>query len=214
LPPTSRRKWSIARALEASHELVADLAAVAGLEAESMTRGHAWRFLDLGRRLERALATSQLLEIGLERMRDDEAAMLRALLEVSDSTLTYRSRYRAAVQVAPVLDLLLVDETNPRSVGFQLVAMSMLVDQLPRERRSPALGPEQRIVREAASRLKLLDVEALAGVGPDGTRAELAALLGDLIEQLPAVSDELSMQYFSPATPSRQLASSGSDGRA
>ncbi len=204
--------WSIARALEASHELVADLAAVAGLEAESMTRGHAWRFLDLGRRLERALTTAQFLEIGLERVRDDEAAMLRALLEVSDSTLTYRSRYRAAVQVAPVLDLLLVDETNPRSVGFQLVAMSLLVDQLPRERRSPALGPEQRIVREASSRLKLLDVEALSACDGEGQRGELGALLGDLIEQLPAVSDELSMQYFSPATPSRQLASSGGEG--
>ncbi|MBK7976337.1 MAG: circularly permuted type 2 ATP-grasp protein [Deltaproteobacteria bacterium] len=203
--------WSISRALEASHELVADLAAVAGLEAESMTRGHAWRFLDLGRRLERALTTSQLLKTGLERVRDDEAAMLRALLEVSDSTLTYRSRYRAAVQVAPVLDLLLVDETNPRSVAFQLVAMSTLVDQLPRERRTPALGPEQRVVRESASRLKLLDVEALAASSADGVRAELAGFLGDLVEQLPAISDELSMQYFSPATPSRQLASSTSE---
>ena len=47
--------------------------------------------------------------------------MLEALLEVADSVMTYRSRYCSRFQLAPVLDLLLTDETNPRSVAFQLV---------------------------------------------------------------------------------------------
>jgi len=203
----------IARALETCNAILADLAAVSGLEAESMTRGHAWRFLDMGRRLERALGLSAQLAAGLGKVRDDEGAVLRALLEVADSSLTYRSRYRAAVQVAPVLDLLLVDETNPRSVGFQIAALNAIVDQLPREQRSPALSPEQRIAREAAARLRLADVEALALADEDGARVPLAELLADLVDQLPQVSDQLERRYFSPAAPSRQLGPAVSEPR-
>ena len=167
----------------------------------------------MGRRLERALGLSAQLAAGLGKVRDDEGAVLRALLEVADSSLTYRSRYRAAVQVAPVLDLLLVDETNPRSVGFQIAALNAIVDQLPREQRSPALSPEQRIAREAAARLRLADVEALALADEDGARVPLAELLADLVDQLPQVSDQLERRYFSPAAPSRQLGPAVSEPR-
>ena len=45
---------------------------------------------------------------------------LEMLLEVADSSITYRSRYFTAMQAALVLDLLMNDEANPRSLAFQL----------------------------------------------------------------------------------------------
>ena len=104
------------------------LAAFSGIAQESMTRSHAWRFLDVGRRLERAIGLVRLLRHTLAEAppssADRPAALLEALLEVADSGITYRRRYLATLQVAPVLDLLLTDDGNPRSLVFQLEALS------------------------------------------------------------------------------------------
>ncbi len=93
-----------------------------------MTRSHAWRFLDVGRRLERAIGLVRLVRHTLVEATpspaDRPAALLEALLEVCDSGITYRRRYLATLQVAPVLDLLLTDDGNPRSLLFQLEALS------------------------------------------------------------------------------------------
>ena len=50
--------------------------------------------------------------------------MLETLLDIVDSSMTYRSRYRTSLQFAPVLDLVLMDDTSPRSVVYQLVALA------------------------------------------------------------------------------------------
>ena len=68
--------------------------------------------------------------------------MLEALLEVADSIMTYRSRYLARVQLAPVLDLLLTDESNPRSVAFQLACCAAHVEQLPRDPDEAKIRPK------------------------------------------------------------------------
>ena len=107
------------------------LSALSGLGMESMTRGPGWRFMDMGRRIERAFQTLWLLQrtlVGQETPSQSEppelSPLLEAILEVADSSMTYRYRYLTSLQLAPLLDLLLVDETNPRSVGFQLAALS------------------------------------------------------------------------------------------
>ena len=106
------------------NQMLSLLAAFSGLGTESMTRGPGWRFLDMGRRLERAQHTLRLLRRTLVVGTGDLIPLLEALLEVADSSMTYRYRYLTTLQLAPVLDLLLADETNPRSVGFQLSALS------------------------------------------------------------------------------------------
>ena len=65
---------------------------------------------------------------------EDEAPRLEALLEVAESAITYRRRYGGELQAVPALDLLLTDETNPRSLAFQLVALDEHVAHLPGER--------------------------------------------------------------------------------
>ena len=107
------------------------LSAFAGLVMEGMTRGDGWRFLDIGRRLERALQMAELLRYSLAAEIRRTSGVLEAVLEIADSSITYRSRYLTSLQTDLVLDLLLVDEANPRSIAFQLARLKEHIDQLP-----------------------------------------------------------------------------------
>ena len=93
-------------------------------------------------------------------MRKDVLPPLEAVLEIANSTMTYRYRYLASLQLAPVLDLILVDETNPRAVGFQLAALAEHVKNLPGEAADAEQRPEPRIVMAAQAGLRLCDVDA------------------------------------------------------
>ena len=118
--------------LAALDEIVQFVAILSGLAQENMTRGTGWRFLDLGRRLERAqfVATGALGPFAQSPI-DWEAAMWVAL-ELCDSTITYRTRYLGQLQPAPVLDLVILDDSNPRSLAFQLRAIEGHLDYLAR----------------------------------------------------------------------------------
>jgi uncharacterized circularly permuted ATP-grasp superfamily protein/uncharacterized alpha-E superfamily protein len=184
------------------------LTALAGFTSESMTREAAWRFLDMGRRLERALNTALVVERALGDVRHDELPLLEALLDAADSAMTYRRRYRATLQVPPVVDLLAADEGNPRSILFQLVALAEHVAALPRDATSARRSPEERLAVEALSALRLVDVEVLCAEQA-GARPALRELLRGLVTNLQRLSDALSGSYLAPATVSRSLASPG-----
>jgi uncharacterized alpha-E superfamily protein len=192
--------------LELIHRVIRELAAFDGMLSESMTRALAWRFLDLGRRMERALQTLLLLQNSLCRVANVESSILEAVLEVADSSMTYRSRYLASLQVPPVLDLLLTDDTNPRSLVFQLAALADHVENLPREMRQPLLSDEQRIVLSALHSVRMLDVETLSEMGFTPPRSALDRLLERLASQLPRLADLISHRYLVHAGLPRQLA--------
>ena len=132
--------------------------------------------------------------------------MLEALLEIADSSMTYRNRYLTTLQRAPVLDLLMTDETNPRSIGFQLVALADHVENLPRDQAEPLLTAEQRTMLGVLTSLRLADVDQLTELDRDGTRRLLERLLGRLAQQLRVLSEGITHQYLVHAGPSRQLA--------
>jgi uncharacterized alpha-E superfamily protein len=188
------------------NQMIVDLSAFSGLGMESMTRGPGWRFLDMGRRVERALHTIRLLQNTLVSDGHDERPMLEALLEIADSSMTYRNRYLTMLRVAPLLDLLITDETNPRSIGFQLAALAGHIENLPRDPAEPLLTAEQRKMLEALAGLRLADVDQLSQVGPDQTRPGLEHLLTSLAQQLRSLSDGVTHKYLVLAGPSRQLA--------
>jgi uncharacterized circularly permuted ATP-grasp superfamily protein/uncharacterized alpha-E superfamily protein len=184
------------------------LTALAGFTSESMTREAAWRFLDMGRRLERALNTALVVERALAEVRHDELPVLEALLDAADSAMTYRRRYRATLQVAPVVDTLAADEGNPRSILFQLVALAEHVAALPRDPTAARRSPEERLAVETLSAYRLVDVEALC-VEQSGARPALRDMLRTTVTNLQRLSDALSGSYLAPATVSRSLASPG-----
>jgi uncharacterized alpha-E superfamily protein len=186
--------------------MVMALAGLSGLTSESMTREVPWRFLDMGRRLERAVNTALMIERTLAATTDDELPLLEALLDAADSAMTYRRRYRATLQVAPVVDLLLADERNPRAIVFQLAALADHVASLPRDASAARRRPEERIAFEALSEIRLVDVEAVCARVEDG-RPALSALRGDLVRKLQALSDAVFLAYLqTPAKVSRASA--------
>jgi uncharacterized alpha-E superfamily protein len=163
----------------------------------------------MGRRIERALHTIGLLRSTVGTVDAQEGTVLQALLEIGDSSITYRSRYRTTLQVAPVLDLLLTDDTNPRAVVYQLVELAKHVEHLPRDHSMPSLSPAQRLVMAMLTTLRLADVETLCQSGRHGRRSRLEAVLSQLLVDLPALSDTIIYHYLSHAEPPRHLAASG-----
>ncbi|ADB17514.1 protein of unknown function DUF404 [Pirellula staleyi DSM 6068] len=195
----------LADVLSILNRLILDISAFSGMGTESMTRGPGWRFLDMGRRLERSLHGLILLKSTLAIPAAEEDSVFEALLEIADSSMTYRSRYLTTLQLPPLLDLLITDETNPRAIAFQLAALGSHVDALPRSASQLLLTSEQRIVLSALTDVRLSDVYALAEVEKDGHRRQLEALLARSADQLRALSDEITRHYLIHAGPSRQM---------
>ncbi len=187
------------------NSVVMAIAAFGGLVMDGMTRGQAFRFLDMGRRIERALNLVALLRETLTLRSDREPTLLDAVLEIADSGMTYRRRYMAALQAAPAVDLLLADETNARSVIYQLHSLVEHLRSLPRPPDAPPRSPELRLALLTSHELELCDVHALCEVAEGGERTGLSALLRNLNSGLPALSDALSATYLSHATISRHL---------
>jgi uncharacterized circularly permuted ATP-grasp superfamily protein/uncharacterized alpha-E superfamily protein len=192
--------------LELLNRTVITLSAFGGLAAESMTRSEGWRFLDMGRRLERATQMIAVLKGAIVTPPEQEGPTLNAALEVSDSGMTYRRRYLSSLHAEAVLDLLVFDETNPRSLAAQLVALEDDVNHLPRPARGASRAPEQRFALAALNAVRLAEPARLVVV-EDGTRPALAELLNHVAGWLPILSDAITQQYLSHLEISRHLAS-------
>ena len=125
---------------------------------------------------------------------------LEMLLEVADSSITYRSRYFTVLQAAPVVDLLMNDGANPRSLSFQLRDLGKhcaALAAMPSGTGWPLL--QQRQMEAAADRLLGADVQLLCEARSGGRRARLAGLLEDLGSALPNFSEAIANTYFSHA---------------
>ncbi len=119
--------------LRLTRELIERMSALSGMLAENFNRGPSWHFLDLGRRIERALAICSTINmLGLIAPgAADQAEALGVLLDLSDSQITYRARYMTGPRRDPVLDILLLDPDNPRSLMFQVNAICDHIAALP-----------------------------------------------------------------------------------
>lgn len=194
--PTPANALDIA---EGCDELLQAISAFSGMSHENMTRNRAWLFLDMGRRIERAARLSNFLGalFAAEHEPDDESFALDYALFVADSYLTYRSRYRFAPELPLVLDLLLIDENNPRSVVYQLSRLSSHVERLPRSADDAARAPEQRIALDILTRVRLADIAALSERDAEGRRPAFGQLLGDVSDELARLSQSIARHYFS-----------------
>jgi uncharacterized alpha-E superfamily protein len=133
------------------------------------------------------------------------AGVLEAILEMADSSITYRSRYLTSVQVDLVLDLLLVDEANPRSIAFQLARLREHIGELPGSKTSIRRPAEERIALTLLNSVQLIDVREMARAGERAAAEAREGLLGKLISDLSVLSDTLSRAYFSHAAQARRL---------
>lgn len=185
--------------------LITNLSAFSGLIAESMTRTLGWRFLDIGRRLERSMYTVFAIHNLLLPDTDQTAPALDAALEFGDCVLTYRSRYLTTLQLSPVLDLLVTDETNPRSLAFQLARIVEHLEQFPRNTSTALRSAEQRLGMAALHAVRMLSAEDLVGMHTTNERRSLDRLLTRIAAMLPKLADAVSHKYLIHAGESRQL---------
>jgi uncharacterized circularly permuted ATP-grasp superfamily protein/uncharacterized alpha-E superfamily protein len=202
-PPPDPLRISATQAL--LDQAVCTLSAFSGLVMESMTRGDGWRFLDIGRRLERAWQMVGLIRHGLGFECNNDSGQLEILLEIADSSITYRSRYLTSMQADLVLDLLLLDEDNPRSLAYQLVRLREHVEHLPGSRSLIRRPAEARIAISLLTAVQQVEVRELACVNSLGRRGNLESLLNRLTGELRLLSETLTREYFNQALPSRQF---------
>lgn len=184
---------SLPDTLELANETILSLTAFSGLASESMTRTTTWRFLDLGRRLERASQSASILRCACELPSTHSSATFVALLENAESLMTYRSRYQSGFRWGPVCDLLICDSSNPRSVAYQLAAIVDHIQRLPEELSRSVDAELNAAAVEMLHLVEALNPASLQGAEPVRRLSELLAVLD---QKLPKFSDAINHAYF------------------
>ena len=195
-------------------DLITGLVAFTGLTGESMTRESAWLMLDSGRRLERALSLIALLRSTLALRHEDalQNQILEAVLVTTDSLTIYQRRYRSFIQLPMVLALLLLDETHPRSVAYQLHQLSIHIDALPRARGNSQLSEEERLILKAYTDLRLCNVLELTQVNEsDGIYTDLDQVLSNTADLLWRMAEVIAEAYFSHSQTSQLMVQNSSE---
>lgn len=183
--------------LQFCDQMIRATSAIAGMLSEHMTRGSGWRFLDFGRRLERGVFITRSVSAATTVLGNSNDSAFRIALEVSDSTLTYRRRYRAALQPAAVFDLLLLDVSNPHALAFQLHAMAQHLDVLPNPDAPPRGADCMALSRPFADLVALFDRDDIPREEMIQLAARLRGSLDAACDALMDISDQLSRTYFS-----------------
>lgn len=176
-------KKSLIEMEQSLDQLILYLAAFSGMQAENMTRGQGWRFLEMGRRLERALGISSLFEAAAKEKKQS-ALLLKCLLETCDSVMTYRRRHFSTPTMEKVTNILFADVTNPRSLSFQIEVIQREILSFPRD---PNLGLMPQIQAQADQIKQLCEAEY----------QEEFADFDKLSEGLEQFSDLLTQHFFS-----------------
>jgi uncharacterized circularly permuted ATP-grasp superfamily protein/uncharacterized alpha-E superfamily protein len=178
------------------------LSAFSGMERENITRGPGWLFMSLGRRLERAMYSARQLRELTSGLDEESWVLLEYILEAADSSMTYRSRYYTTLQPVAVLDVLMADEYNPRSLNFQLAHLADLYGKLSRH------APDDlKAIQQAVTLMRSLDLEKLDLPLPGNNRMaaesegqlQLRGALSFVEDLLPAWADNISLTYFNHA---------------
>jgi len=177
---------------------ITTLSAFSGLSMENMTRGNGWLFLDIGRRMERAMLTISILRNVLSAHHRDgvEAQLIESLLDTSDNTICYRQHYRSYFELSAFLELLLLDVSNPRSLAFQIDCLKNHVAKLPSSRKGQRFSAEERLMLEAGSMIDLLNLGDLLMVSSDGIRENLDQQLSRLYYLLNTLSETITGEFF------------------
>ncbi len=192
------------------NEIILRQNALSGLIREDMTRDHSWRFLEIGRRLERGMQILSLLS-GIDFCAANGFnASLETLLETSDSRMTYRVRYMALPSVPLVFDLLVCDAGNPRALIYQILKLRQNISVLQKESHLPGLfSKELSLLEEMIDAVKKIDV--MNPAGPTQTLNETVSvnpafgkLLNELRLKLQDFSDTLTLSCFVHTDSTRQ----------
>ena len=201
--PDGKHIMLAGEAVRVLNQTLLGIAAFHGLARENMTRAQAWRFLDMGMRIERAIYLGTLLDANLHSYEADNASLLEIILEVDDSSITYRSRYSLLPHISAVFDLVLLDDKNPRSVLFQLNQLLKHVERLPTERENTGVGSSRKILQNCIARLNRAVARELALMKSGWHTSQIALTIQETLSELPQFSDAIAASCFAHSAISR-----------
>ncbi len=192
-------RWQVHNTADVSRlldDLIEKLSAINGQIHENMTRGYGWRLLDGGRRLERGRFVVKVVR-DLCTREPQQLGALSLLLDVCDSGITHRTRYQSNPSVNTVLDLLLVDNSNPRSVIHQIDTLQRHFETMPKGDLNGTLSEADRLLLATQSELALADIDKLASVlSKGGVRTHLNRMLKRVDQNMVKLQDVITRTYF------------------
>ncbi len=206
------RKNSHYKLLNEIDRLITGLMAFISLNRESINREQGWILLDTGRKTEQMLLLITMLKAALVPINDEPIAyvMHEALLKSNENLVNYRYKYKAHLQMHLVLDLLVLDPNNPRSLLHQLERLQVYIKGLPKTTTGHKLSQQERCLLEAYTLLRLAEVDQLSQ--PDlttKTHHNLDVFLGRMNDLIKGISEGLTKTYFKHAQKQQQLISRG-----
>ncbi|MDQ8018314.1 MAG: circularly permuted type 2 ATP-grasp protein [Bordetella sp.] len=176
------------RSLEAASAM---LSAITGAQTDRMTRDDAWRLLSIGRHIERLGFLSSALAAGFERGTVHEVAGFEAMVALFDSTITFHARYQQRRDVATLVDLLVLDGDNPRSLAWVAQTLRGRIARLAGSAPGKLTALSHELPDPAAWTL-----ERLCQPGPDARYGALMEVLEDCENAAYHVSDAIGVRYF------------------
>ncbi len=190
----------VGEALRGLERLAEVLGAMTGAQTDRMTRDDGWRLLSIGRHIERLGLFGQSLGIAFETGAVHAENAFNQVLELFDSTITYRALYQKRLEVPPLLDLLMLDRENPRSLGWVTQTLRARLARLPGQpadiEQLVALAPDPEAWQLAE----------LCLCGADRRHAWLERSLEQAVQAAWRLADEISRRYFAHAgAPDRSL---------
>jgi uncharacterized circularly permuted ATP-grasp superfamily protein/uncharacterized alpha-E superfamily protein len=196
------------RSAESAGRMLAAMLSLYGVTA-NMIRDSGWHMIEAGRHLERGLQVCHLLHAGVtgtaggaqQRGLRGDREVLEAVLLASESGVTHRRRYRGSTRTADVLDLLLLDAGNPRSLRYALAEVGRHVAAMPA---STGSTRAERLIEQLEGELADVDAGALAAATA-GHRDALAAFLDTVASQLEQLSDAIAQLHFESGPPPTSL---------
>jgi uncharacterized alpha-E superfamily protein len=187
-----RRPPSTGEVLDALDRLAVQLAAVTGAQSDRMTRDHGWRLLTAGRFVERLIGTASQFGALLDHGALAAGTGVDLLLELFDSTITFRARYQRHQELLPLADLLVLDDSNPRAFACILRRLRTELRKLPGTSHDDLLA---RLPQQGTG----LSLDELRGLDDAALAHRLSALCARLAEAGARLSDDIGRRFFAHA---------------
>ena len=178
-------------------DLITSVVAFIGLNRESISREQGWIMLDLGRKIEQSLLVITMLRTNLVKKSNDQVEynLQQAVLMSNEGLVNYRYKYRRPLQNALVIDLLIFDPNNPRSLTYQVVRLKSYLQNLPKNNNGQTRTEYERLIHEADKLVKQADITELSvSAGEEYENLEL--FLSRLYDLLAAIPGQLSKAFF------------------
>jgi uncharacterized circularly permuted ATP-grasp superfamily protein/uncharacterized alpha-E superfamily protein len=178
-------------------DLITSTVAFIGLNRESISREQGWIMLDVGRKIEQSLLVITMLRTTMVKKFNDQVEynLQQSVLMSNEGLVNYRYKYRRPLQNLLVIDLLIFDPNNPRSLTYQVVRLKSYLKNLPKNNLSQSASEYEKQILEADAFLKHADKNELSNSEGDGYKS-LEMFLSDLYAILSSIPGMISKAYF------------------